>query len=112
MDKHGRLTEDYAHLRHHTALTGERLSPQQRKDNADYNAAVRARSEMLDSYGPATGYVGNGSVSKASVKHAKRKANNRTMNLPRNPRDGDYSKPRLRGPSHHRPWWLEFGGNA
>lgn len=76
MDKHGRLTEDYAHLRHHHANAGERLSPQQRKDNADYNAAVRARSEMLDSYGPATGYVGNGSVSKASVKMAnKRKVN-------------------------------------
>lgn len=92
MDKHGRLTEDYAHLRHHHAGPGERLSTQQRKDNADYNAAVRARSEMLDGYGPNTGYVGNGSISKASVKHAKRKVNNRVMNLPRNKFDGDYER--------------------
>ena len=58
MDKHGRLTEDYAHLRHHTALTGERLSPQQRKDNAEYNAAVRARSDMLATFGSSPRFAG------------------------------------------------------
>lgn len=73
MDKHGRLTEDYGNLRHHHAGPGERLTAEQRKDNARYNAAVHARSEMLDSYGPPTAYVGNGSVSKASVKMANKK---------------------------------------
>jgi len=73
MDKHGRLTEDYGNLRHHHAGPGERLTIDQRKDNARYNAAVHARNEMLDSFGSSPRFAG-------TVKSAPRNARAKAVN--------------------------------